>query len=141
MTADEATNATEVDAFISKLSNPYFEEVLATGTYETGPQILEYAVANDDKTEHKFTYFEMKTDPKSPTPAAKNDKGPAPKKDEAEFAVLKVSEWPYFFKVRKARVDEFAKMQRSTFLKKKTEGEAPKPDLKEAGQLKVPGPG
>lgn len=133
--ADEVTNATEADNFINRIQNPAFEEVLAVGAYEQGAKLLEYTVSNDDKSERHFVYSEFKAEAK-----ASHAKKPGEKeepKTEAEFAVLKVSDLPYFFKVRKARVDELMKFQHSTFVKKKDTAETKQGQNlgKEAGQL------
>ncbi len=133
--ADETTNTTEVDAFLSKLANPFFEEVLSTGAYETDAKLLEYTVVNEDKSERVYTYFGMKAGAK-----AVKDAKAADSKKENEFAVLKVSDLPYYFSLRKMRVDELLKMNRTQFIQKKS-ASAKTGDLKEAGQSVKPGPG
>ena len=100
---DESTNATEVDAFLTKVQNPLFEDVLASGTYETGKPLLEYAAVFEDKSERKFHYYEFKDTPKAITTAKKGEKkdDKTAKTPEDPFVVLKVSDIPYYFKVHK----------------------------------------
>lgn len=134
---EEVTNATEADNFLGKLQNPLFEDVLASGTYNGATnKLLEYTVTNDDKTERHYSFFEMKT-AASAAPSKAGDKTPTTPA-QSEFAALKVSDLPYFFKVRRARVDELLKFNHASFAKKK-EAEKAAPGVgKEAGQLNTP---
>jgi hypothetical protein len=140
LNSEEVTNATEADNFFAKVQNPYFEDVMMS--YDGAIKLLEYSVTNDDKTERQYTYFAMKEDASlAPLAATTKEAGQTP---QDEFAVLKVSDFPYYFKIRKARVDELAKFTRATFVKKKDAVQNHPGISKEAGQINTPasnGPG
>lgn len=153
LTTEEQTNKTEVEAMISKIINPTFDEVVAINNFETGPKVLEYSVANNDKSEHQYSFFEMKADAKAEAEQAAKAKAKGkpgfketedPTADKAkestnEFLVMKASDQPYFFKLRRSRFEDLMKAQRASYVKKK--GEEEKKTNQEAGQLNLPGPG
>jgi len=141
--ADEVTNNTEVDNLLSRLQNPAFEDVIASEKYEAGAKILDYTLVGEDKVDRVFSYFTMKADPKLAPPKTKAGEGP--KGPEDIYAVLKVSDLPFFFKVHKIRVDELSKFTHGKFIKKKDAAEKSSSHSldKEAGQVQIPsgGPG
>ncbi|MBI2602458.1 MAG: DUF4340 domain-containing protein [Deltaproteobacteria bacterium] len=111
----ETTNTTESDALINKVMNPRFDEVLASGQYDHGPQVYEYSATTSENVTRTFTFSEMKGD-------AKPNKEPTKEKEKKErpidqSLVLKVSDLPYYFSINKNFVEGLKETDRAKFVK------------------------
>ncbi|MFQ5849329.1 MAG: DUF4340 domain-containing protein [Candidatus Binatia bacterium] len=100
---DEETDAEGMRKLISGITSIGFEDVLGKDgkeTFDKSERILEYAIEMRDGSRLQYTVVSPQGE---------------------DYYILKTSEYPYYFKVRKSKLDEVRNTARDQLVKKTTE--------------------
>ncbi|MBP6217027.1 MAG: DUF4340 domain-containing protein [Oligoflexales bacterium] len=118
---EEETDTAKSNALISNLVNPLFDDVISDhdDASKKGSPVLHYAVhRNGGQEKLEFAYFE------STEAKAAEEKPGSPATDKKEDVVLKVSNMPYLFKMKRSRLEEVLKADRLPLIRHKAENKS-----------------
>lgn len=112
LSENEAMDASKVLNIVTNATNPPFEEILGKDPEykQTGNPVLTYSVVLDQGETVDFRFAAMP----EPAVAAAPVDPKAPKPDSpADYLSLKVSKYPYVFRVRKSRIEDLLNVKRT----------------------------
>lgn len=104
--AKEESNTSKVKGLVTTMLNPDFEEVMSKDQAPVGSEgsLLSYTVKKSNGDEVGFSFKELKAEKAE---------------DAKNFAVLKISTHPFFFKIRKSRIEDLILLKREDVVKAK----------------------